>query len=327
MATPATGGSYGVERRFANMDLHCKSLIASGANVLSQPEFLTGNVFYVNSSVSVAGDGTSPQFATDSLDTAIGLCTANNGDKIIVMPNHSETITGAGGIAADVAGITILGLGRGKQRPRFLMDGADTVSVTVTAADVTIANLEFAAGHADVATCFDVDAAGFHLLGCKFFDNVATENFLAIVTSGSATDNVCDGMVICHNYWYSPDASATFFIDHTGDVDELIIEHNNVLLPAGTGSELLNVAAGDDMQGVSIKWNFLQHVMTSGELFISNNQSDNSGIIAHNRIRHADVTGAHDLGIDALGCGLFDNLSTSTASVSGFVLPAIDVDL
>jgi hypothetical protein len=27
------------------------------------------------------------------------------------------------------------------------------------------------------------------------------------------------------------------------------------------------------------------------------------------------------------GCGFFDNLSSSTDAVSGFVLPAIDVDL
>ena len=54
--------------------------------------------------------------------------------------------------------------------------------------------------------------------------------------------------------------------------------------------------------------------------------NNNNGIIAHNRIGHADVTGAHDLGIEGLGCRLFDNLSVSTDDLSGFVLPALDVD-
>jgi len=66
--------------------------------------------------------------------------------------------------------------------------------------------------------------------------------------------------------------------------------------------------------------------MTANELLLNNDQSDNTGIIAHNRVGHADVTGAHDLGIDGLGCRLFDNLSVSTDSLSGFVLPAIDAD-
>lgn len=285
-----------------------------------------GEAFWVNSATGSNGAKGTRERPFATLDYAIGRCTANNGDLIILAPNHAETITGAGGITADVAGVTILGLGYGGQRPRFLMDGGTAVTAVVSAADVVIQNVEFAAGHADIVTCFDVDATGFHLLDCVFADNIATENFLAIVTSGSATDNVCDGMTAIGNYWYSPDAAATFFINHTGDVDVLIIDRNKVFLPGGTSSELLNVAAGDDMQGVSICWNFLQHAMTSGELFVSNNQSDNSGIIAHNRIGHADVTSTHDLGIDALGCRLFDNLSTSTGSVSGFVLPAIDAD-
>ena len=48
----------------------------------------------------------------------------------------------------------------------------------------------------------------------------------------------------------------------------------------------------------------------------------NSGLIAHNRIGHADT--ASEVLIDADGVRQFDNLGTATATASGYVLPAID---
>ena len=69
----------------------------------------SGNVYWVNS--ASGGDGNkgtrARPFAT--LDYAIGRCTANNGDIIMVMANHAETITGVAGIALDVAGVTVIG--------------------------------------------------------------------------------------------------------------------------------------------------------------------------------------------------------------------------
>lgn len=288
-----------------------------------------GRTLFVDSNVDGAS-GKNPDEAMGTLQEAIDQFDTDTQDNldptIVVMPNHAETITGVGGLTFDVAGLRVIGLGRYNQRPRFLMDGAATVTAAVTGADTLIQNLVFASGHADVATCFDLDAKGFNLIDCEFGDNTAAENFLAIVTSGSTTDNVCDGLSLIGNYWYSPDAACTHLLAQTGDVDGLFVRGNVVVIPASTAGELVDVTSGDDMQGVVIDYNYLQHAMTAGELFVSNDQSDNSGIIAHNRIRHADVTTTHDLGIDGLGCGLFDNLSASTDSVSGFVLPAIDAN-
>ena len=64
----------------------------------------------------------------------------------------------------------------------------------------------------------------------------------------------------------------------------------------------------------------------SGNLFISTDTTANTCIVAHNRIKHADVTGAHLLITADIGMMPFDNLSTSTATTSGFVLPAIDAN-
>ena len=302
---------------------------ANGVSVFGAPilNTYTGNVFYVDSahggSNSNAGTVQKP-FAT--LDYAIGRCTANNGDLIVVMPNHAETITGVAGINADVAGITILGMGNYNQRPRFLMDGGTTVTFAVSAADVTISNIELASGHLLVATGFNVTAVGCTLDRIEFTDNTTAENWGSPVKATGAA-NTADGLRITNCRWVPLVATTNSleFLEITDDIRGLVM-HNNFIAHEGTESPLFLQAGTKVMHGASIMWNFLSHKMTAADLAFDNGGSTNSGIIAHNRIGHADVTGAHVLGAVA-GCRFFDNLSVSTDALSGFVLPAIDVDL
>src|SRR3990167_10978149 len=80
----------------------------------------TGNVFFVDSG-NVDGDDSpsagTKQYPFTTIDHAVGKCTANNGDLIIVMPGHTETVTAAAGLDLDVAGITLIGVGNGSDRP------------------------------------------------------------------------------------------------------------------------------------------------------------------------------------------------------------------
>ncbi len=292
--------------------------------------FTTGNVFFVDSGAALGVDdpahGDSPERPFATLDFAIGQCTADNGDVIYVMPNHAETITGVGGITADVAGVSILGLGIFNQRPRFLMDGAATVTFVVSAADVMVKNCVFAAGHADIVRCFNITGVGFHADSLEFVENIATENFLIPVELSSVTDGNADGASVVGCRSLGVDASATEFIATAADIDGFVVRDNVVIHSGSTDGALIKCTAGSGLFNLDCRDNFLQHAMTANELLINNDQSDNTGIIAHNRVRHADVTTTHDLGIDGLGCALFDNLSTSTDSLSGVVLPAIDVN-
>jgi hypothetical protein len=56
----------------------------------------TGNIFFVNSAngTNSASYGQNPDAPTATLAYAIGLCTANQGDRIYVMPGHTEAIAG-----------------------------------------------------------------------------------------------------------------------------------------------------------------------------------------------------------------------------------------
>ncbi len=120
----------------------------NGLTIRNKPIDMTisGNVFFVGKtpegqagSNGYSGTYNWP-FAT--IDFAIGKCTANHGDIIFVKAGHTETITTAGGIAAEVAGISIIGLGSGGDRPTITFGSTDnSASMTITAASVTVENI------------------------------------------------------------------------------------------------------------------------------------------------------------------------------------------
>lgn len=111
--------------------------------VLSADNFpaTQGNSFYVHATdgTDAAGQGTRPSQPLASIDYAIGLCTANQGDKIYVLPGHAETISGATSLVADIAGIEIIGLGHGADTPTLTFTAAAS-TISITAASVKMSN-------------------------------------------------------------------------------------------------------------------------------------------------------------------------------------------
>ena len=305
-----------------------------GVNILGMPVLntYTGNVWWVNNAStgpggSDSGKGTRARpFAT--LDYAIGRCTASNGDLILVGPGHSETIASAGAIAADVAGITIMGLGAGRFRPTINLGTATTASITVSAANVRFTNMRFLSTFADVVTVFDVTAAGFTLDNCTLGDSAVNLNVLSAVKCTSTTDGNANGIVLVNNRFISQDAATLGFVIFAADVLDAVIEDNQIV-SEGTGlATIFTCATGKDIRMCSVQRNFLSSKATSGNLAYSNDTAspNNSGVIAYNLVGHADVTAGHILGVVG-GCRMFANLSVSTDALSGFVIPAIDVDL
>ena len=282
-----------------------------------------GNVFYVSSALGSnnnAGTFTRP-FAT--LQKAIDSTTANQGDMVVLMANHAETITGVAGLAFNKAGITVVGIGNGLQKPRFLMDGATDVTAAVTGADTHINNVEFAAGHAAVVQCFDVQATGFNLRNCVFKDNTTSENFLNIVLSGTTVDNVADDITLVGNIWTSNETGALSFWEHTGHVSRASVI-GNFVNTAGTGATAAFIfsTSGDDLYDTVIADNTYNCATTGDNMFIENDQADNTGMIVRNRIAALDADAAVPL--DADGMGYFENYYTGDIAASGLLLPTAD---
>lgn len=295
----------------------------------SGPILTTGNIFFVSSATGSDGNsGTSPNRPFATVDYAIGRCTANQGDHIIVMPNHAETSTNTAGFwAFDIAGITLIGLGTYNQRPRLLLDAGTAASITVSAADVTIRNIVIAAGTADVVNAIDVTAVGCWLDEVEFVDNVADENFFIAVDAAGITDNEVDGLKLTNCRFITADANVQQFVRLASDVEGFVFS-GNLFISEGAGSEpVIECATGKDLKRCIVTWNYIIHKNASGNLFITNDTAspNNSGVVAHNRVGHGDVTAGHILGVVG-GCRMFDNLSVSTDALSGFVIPAIDVD-
>jgi hypothetical protein len=110
---------------------------------------------------------------------------------IYVMPGHNETC-GAGCVDADVAGITIQGLGEGQDRPRFDYD-ANTGTFIIGAASVTIRNLTFMPGVTATVTGVIVEVGGDNatIENCEFLvgEAVGTDEFISAITiNGGAND-------------------------------------------------------------------------------------------------------------------------------------------
>lgn len=292
----------------------------------------SGKVFYVCNRTGGGGandtnHGTfNAPFST--IDYAIGACVAGRGDVIVVKVGHVETISAAGGIACDVSDITIIGMGAGDQRPLVNIGTATSASITVSAANVTWRNMRILSTFADVVAAFVVTSTGFGLMDCDIGDSAVNLNFLSAVKCTSTTDGNANGIRLLRNLFLSQDAATLGFVIFSADVLKATIE-DNIIVSEGTGlATIFTCLTGKDIRMCSVQRNYLSSKATSGNLAWSNDTAspNNSGIIAENRIRHADVTGAHALGAVG-GCGFFNNLSASTDAVSGFVLPAIDVDL
>jgi hypothetical protein len=178
----------------------------------------TGNVFFVMvGGTDTVGHGLHPDDPFNTIDFAVGQCTANQGDVIYVMPNHTETISAAAGIDLDVAGITVIGLGEGANRPTITMDTANTVDVDVDAAGITIKNLIFSANFADIVAAIDVNADDFTIENCHFQATATNMNFLICIKTGTA--NQSDRCKVHRCTTLMVDTSDTHFIDYPAAQD------------------------------------------------------------------------------------------------------------
>lgn len=169
-----------------------------------------GQVFWVGNGSNllpgcVAGADGNPgtyerPFAT--LDYAISRCSANTGDIILVKPGHAETIADATTLAFDVAGVSIIGLGVGANRPTLTFSTAATANIPVTAANFAIQNFLFKANFANVASVFTATGTNtptdFCVEKCEFRDGSSILNFISIIT-GNATANSMDGLRFAGN--------------------------------------------------------------------------------------------------------------------------------
>lgn len=296
------------------------------------PAVVPGKVFFVCSlggAAGISGGGGAPQgespdrpFAT--IGPALTASRANKNDLIFVMPGHTETITGAGGVTMSKAGVSVIGMGFGSRRARFLMDAATTVTWAISGANCLVRNVVLASGHADVVAGIVVTAADVWLDGIEFVNNVVDENFLTEIKATSTVDNNADGLKVTNCRAITVDASAVEFIELNADIDRMVVQGNFICKDAATAGKGILQATGKDMTNVVVDHNTLITGMTAGDLLIDNDTTANTGIVSDNYIGHHDTAGA--VTIDCDGVRLFRNFSSSTDTEQDLLLPAANDD-
>ncbi len=188
-----------------------------------------GNQWYVDSGTGAdTGDGKSWDTAKATIDAAIALCTASNGDVINVAPGHGENVAAAG-ITCDVIGITILGHGHGESRPLITFITNASAALTVTADNVRLENLRFGCNITVQNHMIDVDGDDCQIVDCEFIENGQTglSAVTADTTGGAGHGN---NLLIQGCRFYFPTAgNMDNAIDIGCDINEVRILNNYIM--------------------------------------------------------------------------------------------------
>ena len=299
-----------------------------GVAILGAPIVNTygGNLFWVDSGSGSDGNKGSHDQPWATIDYAVGKCTVNNGDMVMVKAGHSETYSAAAGATLDVAGVHFVGLGTGSDRPKIIMDTAATVDINVTAANCGFHNFQFEAGVADIAKIFHVTAANFVVNGCEFREQAATENWVLIIDCDGTTNNECDGLQFTNNVVIGADTANQNVVKIAADLTGLIFSDNYIELGVLDNDAMIEVLTGKDLRSCQIMNNLFYRLNTAGELLINvDTGTANTGIAANNLFGCLDVNGVV-LIETTTRIMHFKNYVTGVADESGYLDPAAGSD-
>jgi len=157
-----------------------------------------GDIFFVDSGATAASDsagfGKDPDSPFATLDYAVSNCTASSGDVIYVMPGHAENLAADSAVDIDVAGVKVVGLGWGAQRPTFTATAA-AGDFKLAAAGVWVENLLFLGGIDATTGIIEVAGADCMLKDCEYRDSTgqATDVVMVVASSDRCT---IDGLIV-----------------------------------------------------------------------------------------------------------------------------------
>ncbi len=190
----------------------------------------TGDIWFVDSTHAEATDavthGHTPDAPFATLEYAItNGATADKGDVIYIMPDHSETATTAIELFdLDKAAVSVIGLGEGFKRPAFKLGHVDA-TVKMAAAGCRISNIRIMSTLADIKTGLEITVGGSVVDNCYFGGTTSKEFLITIAVSADA-----DELVIQGNHIVAvPGDEGTSCINFAGGSDHTIIKDNMLL--------------------------------------------------------------------------------------------------
>lgn len=282
-----------------------------------------GKTFYVDNGIG-AGEGTSPDTAVATLLGGNNLCTANQGDTVVLLPGHTENVAAAK--ALTIAGVRHIGLGEGDDRPAITFTTADTAGYTSAVANLYFENIVFKANFLALVAPFLISTSkALTFNNCEFRDLSGVLNFLQIVKSTGAANTV-DRLKMINCRWFGlGTTSVKSMILTANDIDGLTLIGNHVVLArTATDASLVTVTAGVLTNldcGHNKSWT--KQTATTGGGLINVGGTTSSGTV-YNNYQQTLGTATDILFTTTVGLAAFENRVTGAVGATGFVIPAVD---
>lgn len=220
-------------------------------------------------------------------------CQANAGDVIFVKPGHAETITTAAQLALNVAGVAVIGLGVGSNRPTLTF-GAAAANIPVTAANISVSNILHLGNFADIVSAYTATGTAapkdFTLDGNEFRDVASNKNFIKTFT-GNATANSCDGFYYARNRVFGlATTAATQACIMAAANDRQYWGYNYIVYPALSDTAAVVDFGANSQTNLLMERNLAVRPSTSstGGLFFSGGSTASTGFIVWNEMWHLD---------------------------------------
>jgi hypothetical protein len=279
-----------------------------------------GTDYFVDSTNGSASDvGTSWATAVNTVDLARAKCTANSGDRIIVAPWHTESETTAATAIAtmSIAGVSLIGLIQGNQRPTFTLGAADS-TFSVTAANCRVSGIKIISDIADCAAGLTAGASadGLEVDHCIFTDGAAAKELVIGLSIAAA----CDGCKIHDNEFYTTDTGGcASAIKLVGDSARTVIKNNycfgDYSVATIDGSTAAQVI-------VTITDNVLRNADAAAGAAIKLHNSS-TGMVIRNLMQSGKAITDN---VTAAAAMCMENYASGAVSAQGILEPVVDAD-
>lgn len=252
-------------------------------------------------------------------------CVANRGDIIFIKPGHAETVSAAGGITMSIAGVAVVGLGVGSNRPTFTLDTANTATILVSAANVSFTNCVFTANFLSIATCFAVSTGkNFTVQQCLFQDTSSVLNFLNCIKSTGAA-NTADGLTVTDSVWNGTGTTSVNSMALIADanINVTMLRNRCTLERTADAPILLTVTTGAS-KNIELGENVVISKQTASTLGVLAGLNASSTGSVYRNFAGTLVTASDILFTTTVGVFPFENRVSGVVGATGFVIPAVD---
>lgn len=255
-------------------------------------------------------DSQGEQRRFSTIDAAVGACTANAGDVILVAPGHTENISSATSLVVDVAGVTIIGLGRGAARPTLTYT-ATAGSVELDAAGVHVENIVFKSSISAVVVGINIDANDITLKNIEMTFDETGDDFVTMIDADAVS-----GFQLLDSKLIAEDTAGCAEAIRLDTANYARIEGNFIY---GDFTDGAIIGEGAASTGILIKNNDVYNSDTTAGFVLDLNVAC-TGILAHNNFGTLFAT-APETALDPGSLLCIENYVANAVDKSGALVP------